>query len=218
MTQNQNLTGIWETTLPEPGLNIALLMDSEVVRAGLAAVLGTLPQIASVRADPITLTGHDVLITTVEQWRVLAERAGEVPPLPPLLVLGDEAYEGYPELFVALPAAGFLSLTDLTARTLADTLRRVVDGELPMPAALARRLLTGGVAPAPRPTVRAVSLTQREQETLGLLSDGLSNKEIAGLLGISPHGAKRLVGSVLLKLGAPNRTAAVIAAMKAGLV
>ncbi|WP_381804006.1 response regulator transcription factor [Streptomyces niveus] len=61
-------------------------------------------------------------------------------------------------------------------------------------------------------------LTSREHEALGLLGQGLSNKQIARSLGISPHGAKRLVGSILLKLGSPNRTAAVVTAMRTGLI
>ncbi|MDO0930293.1 LuxR C-terminal-related transcriptional regulator [Streptomyces sp. DG2A-72] len=68
------------------------------------------------------------------------------------------------------------------------------------------------------PERQDISLTSRETETLELLADGLSNKQIARALRISTHGAKRLVGAVLLKLGAPNRTAAVAIAMHAGLV
>jgi two-component system nitrate/nitrite response regulator NarL len=63
-----------------------------------------------------------------------------------------------------------------------------------------------------------VPLTAREKETLDLLAQGLSNKQIAKSLAISAHGAKRLVGVVLMKLGAPNRTTAVITAINEGLV
>jgi two-component system nitrate/nitrite response regulator NarL len=66
--------------------------------------------------------------------------------------------------------------------------------------------------------LRPVSLTARENETLALLAEGLSNKQIARRLRISEHGVKRLVGSLLLKLGSPNRTTAVVTAMKFGII
>jgi LuxR family maltose regulon positive regulatory protein len=51
-------------------------------------------------------------------------------------------------------------------------------------------------------------LTPREQEVLGLLSSGLSNREIARTLWISESTAKVHVGNVLRKLGARSRTEA----------
>ena len=51
-------------------------------------------------------------------------------------------------------------------------------------------------------------LTPREQEVLGLLSTGLSNKEIARTLWIAESTAKVHVRNVLKKLGARSRTEA----------
>ena len=55
------------------------------------------------------------------------------------------------------------------------------------------------------------NLTPRETETLEMLSEGLSNKQIAARLNISEHTAKFHVNSVLGKLNAATRTEAVIA-------
>jgi DNA-binding NarL/FixJ family response regulator len=68
------------------------------------------------------------------------------------------------------------------------------------------------------PVIGSARLTFREQETLTHLAHGLSNRQIATRMRISEHGAKRLVSSLLLKLGATNRTAAVVTAIKYGLV
>ena len=68
------------------------------------------------------------------------------------------------------------------------------------------------------PAPRSVALTSRESQALALLAKGMSNKEIARTLGVSLHGAKRLVGSILIKLGAQNRTAAVVNAIAAGII
>jgi DNA-binding NarL/FixJ family response regulator len=52
------------------------------------------------------------------------------------------------------------------------------------------------------------ALTPREQEVLGLLSNGLSNREIARTLWIAESTAKVHVRNVLRKLGARSRTEA----------
>src|SRR5262245_798562 len=63
-----------------------------------------------------------------------------------------------------------------------------------------------------------VTLTPRETEVLGLLAHGASNKSIARALDISVHTAKFHVASVLLKLGARNRSDAVAIGIRRGLV
>ena len=61
-------------------------------------------------------------------------------------------------------------------------------------------------------------ITNRESEVLGLLADGLANKEIGGRLGISSHTAKFHVESLLRKLGAVNRAEAVREGIRRGLI
>ena len=61
-------------------------------------------------------------------------------------------------------------------------------------------------------------LTPRELEVLGLLSVGLSNNEIAEKLTLSAGTVRLHVSNILAKLEAPNRTTAVVLAMKHGLV
>ena len=74
-------------------------------------------------------------------------------------------------------------------------------------------IANGGVAERPRPTLSA-----RELEVLALLADGAPNKVIARRLDISVHTAKFHVASLLTKLGAVNRTDAIVIAMREGLV
>jgi DNA-binding NarL/FixJ family response regulator len=61
-------------------------------------------------------------------------------------------------------------------------------------------------------------LTPRETQILALLADGLSNKAIAGRLGVSDETVKFHLTSVFGKLGAANRTGAVRQALRRGLV
>ena len=64
----------------------------------------------------------------------------------------------------------------------------------------------------------AEALTPRELDVLELLADGLSNKSIAGCLGISDQTVKFHVASICGKLGAANRTDAVRRALRRGLI
>ncbi len=61
-------------------------------------------------------------------------------------------------------------------------------------------------------------LSEREMEVLECVVQGLSNKEIAGLLGISHQTVKNHVTSILRKFGVEDRTQAVVYALKHGWV
>lgn len=61
-------------------------------------------------------------------------------------------------------------------------------------------------------------LTKRQQSVLGLVAEGLSNKEIAIELGISPATVKIHVAQLIGTLYARNRTEAVSNARRAGLI
>ncbi|MEC3976891.1 response regulator transcription factor [Amycolatopsis sp. H20-H5] len=198
-------------------LHVAVLVGSELLRRGLEGLLQSLPSVGEVHRceSGEEAAGLDFLIVSTldTSWLAVAGPGG-----PKVLVLVDESAMGDPSACAALPADGFLSQQNLSADTLNDALRRCAAGELPMPATLARALLARADGPEQRHRNRPVHLTSREIETLSLLVRGLSNKQIARRLTISSHGAKRLVASIMLKLDSPNRTTAVVNAIKAGLV
>ena len=62
------------------------------------------------------------------------------------------------------------------------------------------------------------ALTPREMAVFELMSKGLSNKEIGGVLGISAHTAKFHVGQILAKVDASTRAEAVSAGLRMGLI
>jgi LuxR family transcriptional regulator, maltose regulon positive regulatory protein len=61
-------------------------------------------------------------------------------------------------------------------------------------------------------------LTRREREVLGLLAEGLTNRQIAEKLVVSEHTVHRHVTNILRKLDLPSRTAAAALAVRAGLL
>jgi two-component system nitrate/nitrite response regulator NarL len=74
-------------------------------------------------------------------------------------------------------------------------------------------------AAEPRETPHdAERLTAREREVLALLALGITNKNIAERLAVSVHTIKFHVNSILAKLNADSRTAAVATAVRRGLV
>lgn len=76
---------------------------------------------------------------------------------------------------------------------------------------------SAAVVPAPASPAPNL-LSPREQQVLGLLSEGLSNRDVAARLGISRHTAKFHVNAILDKLGATTRTEAVVLAARSGLL
>ncbi|MGP3910926.1 LuxR C-terminal-related transcriptional regulator [Nonomuraea sp. 10N515B] len=182
-------------------IDVAIQVDSLLLHQGLETILRRLPVVN------LTVHGADVLITThpLPDTRYGAAKA---------LVLLDEAQVAGSAFTPSAHADGYLILQEITADLLGDAIQRVTAGEMAVPDRLTRELITRADTLQRRP----VSLTPRESATLSLLADGLSNKQIARRLSISEHGAKRLVASVLLKLDSPNRTAAVVAAIKARLI
>lgn len=61
-------------------------------------------------------------------------------------------------------------------------------------------------------------LTSRELEVFELLAKGLSNRDVAGVLGISSHTAKFHVAQILAKVGAATRAEAVAIGLRLGLI
>jgi DNA-binding NarL/FixJ family response regulator len=70
----------------------------------------------------------------------------------------------------------------------------------------------------PRRREGPAGLTQREVEVLRLLAQGLSNKEIASRLVITPKTAANHVEHIYTKIDASSRAAASLFAMKHGLL
>jgi DNA-binding CsgD family transcriptional regulator len=65
---------------------------------------------------------------------------------------------------------------------------------------------------------RMLEPSQRELEVLRLLAQGMTNREIAETLYISPHTVKEHVSNILMKLDASDRTQAAVLGIELGYV
>jgi two-component system nitrate/nitrite response regulator NarL len=72
----------------------------------------------------------------------------------------------------------------------------------------------GGAGPSGLACAPAPDLTAREREVLGLLAEGMSNKQIARVLGISVRTVTVHVSNLLRKTGAASRTEAALKAVR----
>jgi DNA-binding NarL/FixJ family response regulator len=193
----------------------AVIARSALVRSGLSAILGATPSIrvvaevapeeASTLQSPIDLVVCDVADDSLEE---MLERA---PKGVPVLALAQRAEQSR-ELLGA-GARGVL-LHNASAEQLSSASLAVAAGLFALDEALAEPLL----AERRPPPESLVSLTPREQEVLGLMAEGLSNRWIAARLGISEHTVKFHVNSILDKLEADTRTDAVVRAARQGLL
>ncbi|WP_371619846.1 response regulator [Streptomyces sp. NBC_00454] len=212
-----------------PSVTLLIADDNEVTRSGLRLLLAAQPGITVVgeAADGVEAVERarilrpDVVLMDVRMPRLNGIEAtrqlvAEVAEPPKVVVITTFENDGYVTAALSAGASGFV-LKRLPVRQIAEAVRVVAAGEAVLfPAALGRM-----VAPRPLGSAEALpraALTGREEEVLRLMATGLSNPEIAESLTVSLETVKTHVGNVLTKLGAQNRTHAVVIAYESGLV
>jgi DNA-binding NarL/FixJ family response regulator len=94
--------------------------------------------------------------------------------------------------------------------------RTVLDGGIAIPEGYTATAATSDDA-SRQTLARLATLTPQQLRVLGMLSEGLLNKQIAFKLGVSEATIKAHVSAILLKLGVDSRTQAVIALNKCGI-
>jgi len=107
-------------------------------------------------------------------------------------------------------ASGYLSKT-LPARELVEALEQVHAGKLVISPAPKAATPTGGNWPG-----REEGLSYREGEVIALITQGLSNAEIASSMYLSPNSVKSYIRSAYRKIGVARRSQAVSWGMRHG--
>jgi NarL family two-component system response regulator YdfI len=136
-----------------------------------------------------------------------------------LVMLGEASSGSFAPAGHSLPGWASL-LRDAEGVEILAAVRAVAAGLVALDPVLVARLPLA--APLSRPGTPGTdllpgqALTAREREVLQLLAEGLSNRQIAARLFISPHTAKFHVASILAKLGASSRTEAVALGARRG--
>ncbi|WP_018640181.1 response regulator [Parafrankia elaeagni] len=204
-------------------ITVLLVDDHPVVRMGIRAMLDAAPGIEVVGEAS---SGSEA----VQRARALAPRV----VLMDLRMPGGDGVSATAEIRAALPAtrvvvlttyesdgdilraveagaAGYL-LKDTRPADLVQAIQAAVRGETVLSPAVAGRLLQRVRRP------EAELLSRREAQVLRLIARGLTNADIGRELYISEATVKTYVLRIFNKLDVSDRTAAVVAALDAGLI
>ena len=205
--------------VPVP-ISLVLIDDNRLLREGLAAMIHTQPgftvlaasadvdealrKVREAKPDVVLLDfgleDHDSLTLT-------ATVHGEVPAAR-VIVMGLLPLQEDVANFVRAGASGFI-MKDASFEDFFATIRAVAGGAQVLPQALTNSLFSqiarNAVGVSKARVLEAVRLTNRERQVIGLLGEGLSNKEIATRLHIAVHTVKSHVHNVLEKLALHSR-------------
>ncbi|WP_027927376.1 response regulator [Amycolatopsis benzoatilytica] len=210
-------------------VRVLLVDDERLIRAGLRAIVDSEPDLTVVgeAADGAEVPGlvstlaPDVVLMDVRMPAVDGIRATEhllstMDEPPKVIVVTTFENDDYVYDALRAGASGFL-LKRARPEEIVAGIRTVLAGDsLLFPAAI--RGMAQRRAPVPDVVAPLDFLTERERDVLRLMAAGLSNGEIAAELYLGLQTVKTHVGNVLSKLGARDRTQAVIRAYESGFV
>ena len=116
-------------------------------------------------------------------------------------------------------AVGYL-VKDCTTDEVAEAVRLAANGDTVLSPQLAESLLAEvrRLNEPQHPVSEERIVSEREEEVLQLITDGGSTPEVAAKMYISQKTVKNHLASIYQKLGARDRTQAVLAAMRLGIV
>ena len=209
-------------------IRVLLVDDHELVRQGIAAMLA--------KADDLQIVGEartgreaveyarrelpDVILMDVRMPDMdgleATKKIKEERPRTAVVMLTMHENPAYLREAVRAGAAGYL-LKDVSREELTDAIRQVASGGAFIESQMLKGMLSEMKPQGPVPAA-ARNLTKREREILSLVAEGMSNREIAERLVLSPETVKSHVAAILEKLGVSDRTQAAIYAVRNGLV
>ena len=209
-------------------IRILLVDDHELVRQGVASMLA--------KAEDLTVVGEaktgreaietsrkelpDVVLMDVRMPDMdgleATRRIKEERPRTAVVMVTMHDNPAYLREAVRAGAAGYL-LKDVSKDDLIDAIRQVATGGAFIESQMLKGMLSE-MKPGSATPSAARNLTKREREILSLVAEGLSNREIADKLVLSPETVKSHVAAILEKLNVSDRTQAAIYAVRNGLV
>ena len=208
-------------------IRVLLADDHIMVREGTRRILEREPDLEVVgeagdgreTIDLVAETHPDVVVMDISMpvMNGIEATKGIKHLLPQTAVLVLTAYDDDEYVFAILEAgaAGYL-LKNARGSELIDAVRRIAAGEAVLHPSIAQKVLRRVTHRNHETQVDA--LTEREHEVLTLAAKGLSNREIAAQLIVSPRTVQAHMANIFGKLQVGSRTEAVMTALRRGLI
>lgn len=212
----------------EEEIRILIVDDHAIVREGLRALIESEPgmelvgeaqdgleavtKARSLKPDVILLDLVMPRMDGIEATRQIKKENDKTQ----ILVLTSFSEDAKVFSAIKTGAMGYL-LKDSSPPDLLRAIRDVYRGEPSLHPSIARKLMIELNRPV-ESSIDEESLTDREEDVLKLLAQGLSNQEIADKLYISERTVRTHVSNILMKLHLANRTQAALHALRGGLV
>ncbi|QHC69557.1 response regulator transcription factor [Rathayibacter sp. VKM Ac-2801] len=199
---------------------VFLLDDHEIVRRGLAELLGSEPDLEIVGQTGTAASGLREILALQPDVAVLDVRLPDGSGIdvcrdvrsrdPRIRCLILTAYDDDKALYAAViaGASGYV-LKDIRGKGLIDAVRSAAAGDILLEPAIVAAVtarLRGEHAVDPR----LAGLSGRERQILALIADGMTNRQIGVELSLAEKTIKNYVSSVLSKLGLERRTQAAV--------
>lgn len=204
-----------DQTVVVDGLEMILSADEEIKVVGTAYDgAEAVQKAASTKPDVILMDLKMPGMNGIQATRLIHEQTPEVKVLV-LTTFGDDEW-----VFDAIRsgAAGYL-LKGTSRAELIRAVKGTASGQTHVDPNVAGRLFAQiSHAPAEIETTVIESMSDREQEILRLLAQGLTNAEIADRLFLTRGTVRNYVSMILNKLGVEDRTQAALLAVKYGLI
>ncbi|MEY3773731.1 MAG: hypothetical protein RLZZ129_511 [Verrucomicrobiota bacterium] len=200
-------------------IRVLLADDSEVVRAGLRALLGAEPGITLVGeaasvAEAVRAARQfhpDVILldirlpdgTGVDACRQILQDAPETR----VLILTSVVDDALLDEAIRAGTHGYL-LKEINARVLIQAIRDVAAGQSILDPAITARVLQLVKTGPGSPAANLGNLSPQERRVLALIAEGHTNKEVAAEMNLAEKTVKNYLSTVFEKLHVSRRTQA----------
>lgn len=211
-------------------IQVVICDDQEIVRQGLRTILNADNgiNVIATAADGLDLMGKlesispDLVLMDLKMPVMNGVQATQQvrQKYPRIKVLILTTYDDDEWLFDALRsgASGYL-LKDTPGEELRKAIRGTVEGESFLDPSVAGKVIQNMMQPKPTTNQKSnIDLSSRELEILTLMAQGLTNADIARTLFLSEGTIRNYTSNIFSKFGVADRTQAVIAALRLGLV